>query len=165
MDDVTTTLKKVRTAARLAWHDAALTTEQAAGLLQVSEAWIRRLTNEGVLTRVNGRYRLIDAVQAYLRYQKDAQRQTGKAQATNRVLAARAAEIELRVAVREKRLIELDDAVGTLDEIIGMMLTELSEMPARTRDLTARRIIEQAVREMRGRIADKARAKVKELSA
>jgi hypothetical protein len=157
--------RKVRTDAQLAWHDAALSTEQAAGLLQVSAAWIRRLTNEGVFSKVDGRYRLVDTVQSYLRYQRDQQRQTGKAAATNRVLEARAKDIELRTRLREKSLIELDDALGTVDEIIGVVLTALSEMPTRTRDLAARRIISQAVYETRQRIADKANAKAKELSA
>jgi hypothetical protein len=160
-------LAKAKADARLAWHDAALNVEQAAGLLQVSTAWIRRLTNEGVFSKVDGRYRLIDTVQAYLRYVKDEQRRTGKAAVTNRVIEARAREIELRTAQRERSLIEIDDVLGTLDEMVGMFLTGLSELPAACggRDLTARRTIEAATRDLRQRIADKAKAKCKELAA
>jgi hypothetical protein len=157
--------RKVKAEARLAYHDARLNVEQIAGLLQVSSQWVRRLTNEGVFSKVDGRYRLIETVQAYLRYVRDEQRRTGKAETQNQLMRARAAEIELRTRLREKTLIETDDAINTLDEIIGMMLTEFGDLPGRTRDLTARRIIEQAVREMRGRLADKIRAKVKELAA
>ena len=160
-------LHEAKKAARLAWHDAALNVEQVAGLLQVSTAWIRRLTNEGVLANTNGRYRLIDTVQAYLRYQKDENRRTGKAAVQNRVIEARAREIELRTAQRERSLIEIDDVLGTLDEMVGMFLTGLSELPAACggRDLTARRTIEAATRDLRQRIADKAKAKCKELAA
>src|SRR5262252_8261104 len=103
--------RKVRTDAQPAWHDAVLNVEQAAGLLQVSTAWIRRLTNEGVLSKTNGRYRLIDTVQAYLRYQKDENRRTGKPALQNRVIEARAREIEVRTRLRERSLIEIDDAL------------------------------------------------------
>jgi len=157
--------RKVRAAAQLAWHDAMLNTEQLAALLQVDRSWVRRLAHEQALHKVDGRFRLIDAVQAYLRYVKNEQRRTGKAEATNRVLEARAKDIELRTRLREKSLIEIDDALEALDGIVGVMLTELSELPTHTRDLQARRIIEQAVRDMRQRIADKARQRVKELTA
>jgi hypothetical protein len=157
--------RKVRADAQLAYHDAMLNTEQLSALLQVDRSWVRRLSHEGVLHKVDGRFRLIDAVQAYLRHVKDEQRRTGKAAMTNRVLEARAKDIELRTRLREKSLIEIDDAVGALDDIMGVMLTELSEMPARTRDLNVRRIIAQAVYDARQKIADRCRAKIAELTA
>jgi hypothetical protein len=161
-------LAKAKAEARLAYHDALLSTEQLAALLCVDRAWVRRLTLSGVLTKTeNGRFRLIDAVQAYLRYVRDENRRTGKAEMTNAVLRARAHEIELRTAQRERSLIEIDDVLGTLDEMVGMFLTGLSELPAACggRDLTARRTIEAATRDLRQRIADKAKAKMRELAA
>jgi hypothetical protein len=142
-----------------------LNVEQLAGLLQVSAAWVRRLTHEGTLQKVDGRYRLVDSVQAYLRYVRDEQRRTGKAEATNRVLEARAHDIEVRTRQREKKLIETDDAINVLDQIVGIVLTEISQLPARTSDLKARQIIDSEVRKMRDRIAIKAKQKVRELSA
>src|SRR5262252_4375854 len=137
--------RKVRTDAQPAWHDAVLNVEQAAGLLQVSTAWIRRLTNEGVLSKTNGRYRLIDTVQAYLRYQRDENRRTGKTAVQNRVIEARAREIELRTAQREGKLMETEQCVEVVDELVGMFLTGLSELPAQcSRDLSVRRHVEKA---------------------
>jgi hypothetical protein len=156
--------RKVRANAQLAFHDARLTVEQASALLLCSSAWIRRLEGEGVLRRVDGRFRLVDLVHNYLKHARDAERRSGKAAVINRVAEARAREIEVRTRLRERSLIEIDDALGALDGIVGVMLTELSEMPARTRDLAARRVIEASVRGVRQRIADKAKAKVAELS-
>jgi hypothetical protein len=156
---------KVRAEARLAWHDAALNVEQAAGLLQVSTAWIRRLTHEGVLSKVDGRYRLVDTVQAYLRYVKDEQRLTGRAQAVTRVAEARAAEIEARTAQRLGRLMPTERCIEVVDELCGVVLTELSAMSARSRDPKVRQVIAQAVHEAQGKIAATARAKAQELKA
>jgi hypothetical protein len=61
---------------------------------------------------------------------------------------------------------ETDDAIAVTDELVGLFLTGLSELPAQcSRDMQVRRTIEAAVRDMRQRIADKAREKVKELTA
>jgi hypothetical protein len=156
--------RKVRADAQLAWHDAALSTEQAAGLLQCSAAWVRRLTNEGVLSKTNGCYRLIDTVQAYLRYQRDENRRSGKAVVQNRVIEARAREIELRTAQREGKLMETESCIEIVEELTGMFLTGLSELPAAcSRDLKVRATVEAATRGLRQKIADRARQKAREL--
>ena len=145
-------------------RDDVLNVEQVASLLMISAAWVRHLTRNGWIAKVDGGkgYRVADVVQGYIKFMRDEARRASKSEAQRKVHEARAREIELRTAVREKSLIEIDDALGALD---GVMLTELSEMPARTRDLTARRAIEASVRDVRQRIADKAKAKCKELAA
>jgi hypothetical protein len=157
--------RKVRASAQLAWHDAALNVEQAAGLLQCSTAWIRRLTNEGVFTKTDGgRYRLVDLVQSYLRYRTDAERRGGKAEMTNAVLRARAREIELRTAQRERKLMETESCIEIVEELMGMFLAGLSELPAAcSRDLKVRASVEAATRGLRQKIADRARQRAREL--
>jgi hypothetical protein len=152
-------VREAKIAARLAYHDAMLNVEHAAGLLQVSTAWIRRLTHEGVLHKVDGRYRLIDTVQAYLRYQRDENRRSGKAAVTNRVIEARAREIEVRTRQREGRLMETEHCMEMVDTMVGLFLTGLSELPAQCggRDLALRRDIEKATLDLRRKIAAKAR--------
>jgi hypothetical protein len=147
-------------------RDDVLNVEQVASLLMISAAWVRHLTRNGWIAKVDGGkgYRVADVVQGYIKFMRDEARRASKSEAQRKVHEARAREIELRTAVREKSLIEIDDALGALDGIIGVVLTELSEMPARTRDLKARQIIEASVRDVRQRIADKAKAKVAELS-
>jgi hypothetical protein len=157
--------RKLRTDARLAYHDAMLNVEQLSALLLVSAAWIRGLAHEGVLHKVGSRFRLIDAVQAYLRYQRDEQRRTGKQAVTNRVIEARAKEIEITTAQRERQLMPTEQCIEIVDTMVGMFLSGLSELPAQcSRDFKVRATVEKATRDLRQKIADRAKARVRELS-
>ena len=70
--------------------------------------------------------------------------------------AARALEIEVKIAERTNQLISIDEAQAALEEVTGLYLTELSGLAASvTRDLAIRRAIENEIFSMRKRIANK----------
>jgi hypothetical protein len=70
-------------------------------------------------------------VQGYIRFRNDSDRRAQKSAADSRVRDARAREIELRNAVREGRLIEIDETMAIVEEMIGLFRAETAGLPAR----------------------------------
>ena len=121
---------------------------QAARLLMISDERVRQLQKQGYIPRVpkRGVVPLVGAVQGYLRYLKDEERQTSKSAAASRVTDARTREIELRIAERQRDLIPQEDARAVIGEMAAMLKAEFVGLPARvTRDLDLRRTLEQEV--------------------
>lgn len=121
---------------------------QAARLLMISDERVRQLQKQGYIPRVpkRGVVPLVGAVQGYLRYLKDEERQTSKSAAASRVTDARTREIELRIAERQRDLIPQEDARAVIGEMAAMLKAEFVGLPARvTRDLDLRRMLEQEV--------------------
>jgi len=117
----------------------------AARLLMVSPERIRQLSKEGWIEK-QGRdqFFLVDVVQGYIRFRNDSDRRAQKSAADSRVRDARAREIELRNAVREGRVIEIDEAMAIVEEMIGLFRAETAGLPARvTRDLQFRKTIDK----------------------
>ncbi|XIA64773.1 hypothetical protein ACFIOY_39365 [Bradyrhizobium sp. TZ2] len=137
-----------------------ITSGLAARLLMVSPERVRQLSKEGWIEK-QGRdqFYLVDVVQGYIRYRNDSERRATKSAAANRVSDARAREVELRIAERERRLVELSEMIALADKLVGMFRAEMSGLPARvTRDLQIRRTIETAINDILDRIADAATA-------
>ncbi len=121
---------------------------QAARLLLISDERIRQLQKQGYIPRApkRGLVPLVGAVQGYLRYLKDEERQSSKSAAASRVTDARTREIELRIAERQRDLIPQEDARAVIGEMAAMVKAEFVGLPARvTRDLDLRRTLEQEV--------------------
>lgn len=121
---------------------------QAARLLMISDERIRQLQKQGYIPRApkRGVVPLVGAVQGYLRYLREDERQSSKSAAANRVTDARTREIELRIAERQRDLIPQDDARAVIGEMAAMVKAEFVGSPARvTRDLDLRRTLEQDV--------------------
>jgi len=137
--------------------DQVITTADASQLLALTEARLRALENDGWIERIGpNQWPLVATMQGYLGFLRADGRRTSKSAAESRVRDARAREIEIRVAERIRRLIQIDDALETLDAVCGAVRTELAGLPARiTRDLSIRNKIEQEANESLTRIADR----------
>lgn len=130
--------------------------EVAGRLLKVSAERVRQLIKDGYIPRVApGRTTVVGAVHGYIAFRDDADRRATKSAADSRVRDARALEIEQRVALRNREIIPLEDAVAALDFLAGKVREELTGMPARvTRDLGLRRTLEAEVNGSLKRIAE-----------
>jgi len=129
---------------------------QAARLLMISDERVRQLQKQGYIPRApkRGVVPLVGAVQGYLRYLKDEERQSSKSAAASRVTDARTREIELRIAERQRDLIPQEDARAVIGEMAAMLKAEFVGLPARvTRDLDLRRTLEQEVDDSFARLA------------
>ena len=148
---------------------ALLNAEVAGRLIMKSAERIRQLSKEGWIERhgtgQHARYALVDVVQGYIRFRDDVERRQSKGASATRIADARAREIELRTAIREGHLIDLDEALEAVEELVGMLRTELSGLPARcTRDLQVRRTIETVRNGILDRIADLAAKKAADMA-
>lgn len=121
-----------------------VTTAKAVGLLMLTEGRLRQLAKDGWFPKaVKGRYKLEPLVQGYIRFLKDEERRTSRVQADSGLKAARQREVELRIAEREGRLVELDEIKAVFVHVMATVRAELNGLPAAvTRDAKLRDEIE-----------------------
>jgi hypothetical protein len=135
--------------------------------LGLSRRYLDELVATGIIKRRDdGRFDQDRCRIDYLRHLRQARRASPSGEARAQYDKAKARLTELRVAKLEGQLMEVDDALNATDEMVGIFLTGIGELPARCfpHDLANRRIVEREAHELRGRIADRAKAKVADLS-
>jgi hypothetical protein len=128
--------------------------------LDCSRSYIGKLEAEGVLHRApdGSSFPLDQSRVAYLRYLRRERRQSPRGEADADFQRAKSELIRLRIAEKQRHLIPLEEAVGHMDEVVGLFLSRLSGFAARCggRDLAARRVIDQAVYDLRLEISQAA---------
>lgn len=129
-----------------------LDTQTAAALLMVTPRTIQYLAKDGWIKRAGpGKWPLVALVQGYIKSLKDETARRTKISADSRVRDARAAEIEMRMAVKARELIPLAEAVYAVEEIAGAFLAAVSALPAQiTRDQRERARLETILDKTRG---------------
>ena len=140
---------------------------EAAGVLQVTPAWIRQMIDRGYMTlKGNGLLDAKDVWSGYIRYLKDEKRQSQKSAGETRVAAARASEIELRIAQKQRELIPLDDAMLAFSDLCGFVRQSMDGLAARTtRDIAIRKSIEKETDAVLQEISDRASERGRALAA
>jgi hypothetical protein len=129
--------------------------------LFVSPQRIRELESEGVISRTNGAFDIDECRRRVLEHLRQ---RRPKSQADEAWRSERARELAIRNAIRLRDLIDLDEAMDSLEKVVGVMLTEVHSLPARcTRDLAMRKVIDREVVALRQRVSDKYHALAKEL--
>jgi restriction endonuclease Mrr len=131
--------------------------ETLANLLNLSAGRIAALTAEGVLHQTSrGKWKMIDAVHAYVALIKEERSNKTATASTIRVRDARSAEIEIRIARANRDVVDLSEALSSIDDCTGVFLQTLTSIPARiTREQNERRRIEAICDEERARVADR----------
>ena len=126
--------------------------------LDCSRAYITKLEAEGVIQRQGDGLPLDQNRVAYLRFLRRERRQSPRSEADADLQRAKSELIRLRIAEKQRHLIPLEEAVGHMDEVVGLFISRLSGFAARCggRDLAARRAIEQAVYDLRLEISEAA---------
>ena len=134
---------------------APISMRDAADLLGVTVERVGQLVRSGHIERIGrGKTTTRSAVQGYTAFLKESSDRATRTSAQERVAAARAAEIEQRTAVRNRELIPIEESLQAMQILVGIVVSEAETVPARvTRDMALRRKIEDAIRDMRSRIA------------
>jgi hypothetical protein len=124
--------------------------------LDCSRTYIGKLEAEGVIQRQGDGFLLDQSRVAYLRYLRREHRRSPRSEADAAFALAKAELIRIRIEEKKRSLIPLDEATNTMDEMIGLFLTGLSGFSARcgARDMTARRMIDKAVFDLRREISE-----------
>jgi hypothetical protein len=119
----------------------------------ISRTAARDLEIQNVIDRAAG---LTACRLAYIRHLRE--RRSSHSEADAQLRAARAREIEIRIAERERKLIPLGELNFAWDFCLGVLVTNLASVPARsTRDLVLRRTIEHEIDLARNAAADACR--------
>ncbi|MBN9062182.1 MAG: hypothetical protein J0H41_07045 [Rhizobiales bacterium] len=128
---------------------------------------MEQLAAQGVIPRrAKGKFPLFAGVKAYVAWIKDEQRRASKTAADAGLKSARQREIELRIAEREHRLIDVEEHDAVLDEICGIYNSALVGLPARmTRDRELRARLETEIDAVRHQVADRCEQRARELRA
>lgn len=134
---------------------ATLTADQAAALFGKSRQWVFNLIKAGFIAKeARGRYTLVALIRGVMAYYDDMLNKQTQSKAASRATEARAAEIEQRIAMRDRALIPIDDATAAIDQVAGIVNSELSGLPARiSRDLAIRKKAEAEVHASKKRIS------------
>lgn len=139
----------------VALEDHTLTQAQIAAMTGRSKEWVKKLAQEGVLERDGrGAYKLRSVCAAIIAHYEAMTDRSARTQSAARATDARAAEIQQRIAMRDRALIPIDEALQAMEIVVGTVNSELTGLPARaTRDMAIRRKIEDEVNGTKGRIA------------
>lgn len=120
---------------------------EGAAILGVSLTWVTRLVREGYIRSAAPRlYRVVDVVQGYIRWLKDEERRSSKVQAESGLKAARQREVELRIAEKEGRLIDVEYVDAFFAHNGKIFREELAPVPREaTRDPAMQKRIGEAL--------------------
>jgi hypothetical protein len=137
--------------------DVECTGRVAARWLMVNDQHIVNLNRDGWIHKTaSSKYRLVEVIQGYLHAKTASAKTKTRSAAEDRLRVARAREVELRTAIRARELIEMVDAVASVQSLCGAVRAEFGSLAARvTTDLGLRGQIEEAVNEALNRIADR----------
>jgi len=138
--------------------DLRLSVAEAASLFGMTPRWLQALVKAGHIEKpARGEYRLGAVCSGVLAHMEARIAAGSKAAAGNRASEARAREIELRIAERQRDLIPVEDAKAVVAQIAGLAKAELVGLPARfTRDPEMKRRLEVEVDGMLRRMAEAA---------
>ncbi len=144
-----------------------ITVDEGGTLIGKTGEWVRRLIVDGYIQRTERGNVTKDAVASgYIRFLQDEDRRSTKSAAESGLKQARQREVELRIAEREKTVIDLAEHFAVVEELCGLFVSSMNGLPARvTRDLPMRRKIEIDLDEIRRQIVARAEQRSAELRA
>jgi hypothetical protein len=126
--------------------------------LDCSRTYVGKLEAEGVIQRQGDGFPLDQSRVAYLRYLRRERQQSPRSEADADLQRAKSELIRIRIQEKQRRLINAEEAYAQIDQMVGLFLTGLSGFAARCggRDLAVRRVIDQAVFDLRREISEAA---------
>lgn len=128
-------------------RDPIVTNREAGEHLGISEAMVRKLISDGFIEKAaSGGVSIAQSTLGYVRFLREEDRSSRKSTAEAGLKAARQREIEMRIAERENRLVDTEEAIAFVDHIVGRFRAVFGGLPARyTRDIKERRRLEAEV--------------------
>jgi hypothetical protein len=127
----------------------ALTGADAARLIGKSFPWLKRLVDEGFVKQTGQTYSPAEVACGYIKFLLDDQRRSAKTTTQTTLQLAKAKEIELRIAREDHNIIELDEALGAIDEVIGALKSDLIGLGASvSRDASVRARVDDRITEI-----------------
>lgn len=137
--------------------DIVMSTEGMADFLGLTTRRLTAMVSEGIVPAMGrGRFDLKAVSQAYTAFLKEGARERSGTTSMDILREKKAQEIDMNMAKKDRQLISLEEAMGTLDEVSGDFLALLSGLPAQiTRTVRERQRIEAIIDESKQRFADR----------
>lgn len=127
------TVKKpaAKSKTKVAFADTLVSTQDMAAVLGVTPRWLSKMAADGVVPQVaRGKFKLGDVVQSYSVFLKQgAEKNTGSV-SLDRLRDEKAKEIQLNRLRKDRALIDIEEAIGAIDEITGIFVASLNSLPA-----------------------------------
>lgn len=135
-----------------------ITAGELADLVGVDARMVRFYAARDVAVRTDrGQYNLRQSIRNLISEARRTGEPNENRKAEARLKEARAREVELRIAERNRELIPMTDALEVVDGLMGLIRDELATLPARlTRNVDERAKIEAEIDAMLHRFADRA---------
>ena len=129
----------------------------AARLLGVTPRRLRQLSDEGWFKPASrNEWSLIGVVRGHIEYMEDRIQKASKTASSTRLQDARAKEVELRIAQKDRTVIDLSEAQDATDKMAGIYLHSITGLPARiTRNTSERKRIELICDKERTRLVER----------
>lgn len=106
--------------------------QELAGLLGVTDRTVRNLAAAGTITRApTGKYPLAASIRAIIAEAKKSMPVNNLSRENEAIAAGKRRLIEIQVAERDGRLIDLTEAIDCIAEVVGIYRSGLSGLPAR----------------------------------
>lgn len=127
--------------------DGYISVENAAKLVLLTPRHLSRLVQDGWIKKTaGGHYSLVGVVQGRIRQLEHKLKEGSKSAAQNTASLARAKEIEIKIAERQRKLIKVTEATEVIDAIAARVRIAFEGLPAQfTRDLDLRQQAEAVV--------------------
>ena len=125
--------------------------------LDLSQQRITQLADEHIIDRLPDRRFDQDACRiAYLRWLRAPERRMQRSKVDSDFVKAKTELIAIRVREKKRELMMTEEALADIEQLIGIVLTEMSSMPALIggSDLQLRRKVEKAVFDTRVKLAN-----------
>jgi phage terminase Nu1 subunit (DNA packaging protein) len=130
--------------------------------LGVSRQYVEKLARDGVIERRPEGFDQDQARLQYLAWLRDPHRRSARAEADAELRRLKTLALQLKIEQEQGQLVEHSAMTEIIDEICGLVRSELAGLPARlTRDLQERRRIERAVDEILRRMSERAEEKAR----
>ncbi|RWN44767.1 MAG: hypothetical protein EOR96_00015 [Mesorhizobium sp.] len=134
--------------------EAEVSRNEAARLIAVTPQRLEQHVRDGFIVRSGrGRYRICDVVHGRIKF-LEAERDRAAAGSGDDLRRTKQQEIQQRIAIRDRSLINFDEAMAALEAICGLFLAAISGLPAQiTREHGERTRIEGICDAVRGRLS------------
>lgn len=104
---------------------------EMAEILGVTTRWLRQMvTEELVPMEGRGKFKVGEVVQAYAVFLREGATKKTGTESLDRLREEKALEIRLNRERKDRTLISIDEAIGVVDDVVGMFVASLTGLPA-----------------------------------
>lgn len=137
--------------------EGAISVELAAKLIKRSTRHFLRLVAAGWIKKNDaGHYTAVNVIHGFVDYADDQIKRASQAASKNEATAARADEIRLKIAIKQREYSKTDDMVAAIDLLLAVIRESIVGIPAAfTRDRVERAKLQEIVNGALNRIADR----------